>query len=279
MGGAPPRRRTLFSREAPPTVGRLRLKNAPGRRGLAVGAAVVALMVVAATVGVGLGWSKVRRPVPIEERMPQVGTDGDAAAGSAADGRSSSANSSDGGGRNSGSDDQKPAGAAEASKPTGGGPGSSDKIVVHIAGAVISPGVVTLGANSRVVDAVSAAGGLRPDADPDRVNLAEPLTDGVRIVVPAVGQDSVPEAVQLAGPSTGSSPSKGETATPAGPVNLNTATAADLEQLPGVGPATSAAIIAKREKDGPFRTVDSLLDVRGIGDAKLDAIRELVTVG
>ena len=138
-------------------------------------------------------------------------------------------------------------------------------VVVHVAGAVVRPGVYELAADSRVVDAVDAAGGTLADAQPDAVNLAALLVDGERIYVPKVGEPV---------PAVSSSPD-GE---PSGPLDLNRASAAELDDLPGVGPATAAAIVAHRTSNGPFSSVDELADVRGIGPAKLAAIRDLVTV-
>ncbi len=159
------------------------------------------------------------------------------------------------------------------------------RIVVHVAGAVSTPGVVELPASSRVVDAVHAAGGLRADADPDRVNLAAPLADGHRVVIPVVGQPAPTELVAPA-PSGGTSGGVGDPGAggagggdAAGLIDLNSADASALDELPGVGPSTAAAILAHREKEGPFTSVDGLLDVRGIGEAKLEALRDLVTVG
>jgi competence protein ComEA len=147
-------------------------------------------------------------------------------------------------------------------------------IVVHVAGAVIHPGVFTLPPGSRVHAAVEAAGGSAPDGQLDGVNLATPLTDGQRVYVPAVGEVDPGAVIDVAAaPATHSG-----TAAPPGPVDLNRATAAELEELPGVGPATAAAIIDDRERHGPYATVDDLDRVSGIGPAKLDAIRELVTV-
>ena len=141
--------------------------------------------------------------------------------------------------------------------------------VVYVAGAVASPGVYTLGVAARVTDAVAAAGGVTAAADLDVVNLAAVVTDGERIFVPKVGEP-VPVVI-------GGSPGVVDT-TPTGPVNVNSATADQLDVLPGVGPSTAAAIVAHREQHGPFQSVDQLGDVRGIGPAKLEALRGLVTV-
>jgi competence protein ComEA len=139
-------------------------------------------------------------------------------------------------------------------------------LVVHVAGAVVAPGVYRLPPSARVADAVDAAGGPAPAADLHRLNLAAPLTDGVQVYVPVAGEP-------LPAASTG-----GGAAAPAGPLDLNLATAADLEALPGIGPATAKAILDARERIGRFRSVDDLLEVRGIGPAKLEALRDLVVV-
>lgn len=152
---------------------------------------------------------------------------------------------------------------ATSSTTTPAGP-----VVVHVAGAVAAPGVHELPPGSRVIDAVEASGGLAADADPGAVNLAAPVADGSQVYVPRVGE--VPP-----GPAPGGGGGGQEAS---GPVDLNTADAARLEALPGVGPATAAAIIDHRERHGPFTTVEGLLEVRGIGEAKLAALRDLVRV-
>jgi competence protein ComEA len=144
------------------------------------------------------------------------------------------------------------------------------RLVVDVAGAVVAPGLHELAAGARVADAIDAAGGLTARADRARINLAAPVVDGARIYVPVAGEEPPPVAVGEPAGSPGS--------VTTGPVNLNTADAAALETLPGVGPATAAAILEQRAKVGAFTSVDQLLDVPGIGDAKLAALRDLVTV-
>lgn len=139
-------------------------------------------------------------------------------------------------------------------------------LVVHVAGAVERGGVYRLDEGARVIDAVEAAGGLAANAEPDGVNLAALLQDGQRVYVPRVGEVS-PAAV-----------GGGEGAVAGFPIDLNRATAEDLDRLPGIGPATAAAIVAHREQHGPFADVDALADVRGIGPAKVDTLRGLVVV-
>ena len=143
-----------------------------------------------------------------------------------------------------------------------------DGIVVQAAGAVAAPGVYRLANDARVIDLIDAAGGLAPGADPNRLALAAKVTDGERVYVPVVGEP-LPAAV-----GRGGSTSAGD----AGPVDLNTATESDLDALPGIGPATAAAIIAHRDRNGPFTSVDQLLEVRGIGPAKLEQLTGLVRV-
>jgi competence protein ComEA len=151
-------------------------------------------------------------------------------------------------------------------------------VVVDVVGAVRAPGVVKLPASARVVDAIAAVGGATPNADLARLNLAAVVADGMRIAVPEFGAPAPavdPAAVTGAGTQSASA---GGDATPHEPVNLNTATAEELDSLPGIGPATAAAIVADRAAHGPFSAVDDLARVRGIGDAKLAQLRDLVTV-
>ncbi len=146
-------------------------------------------------------------------------------------------------------------------------------VVAHAAGAVQAPGVYRLDAGARAGDLLEAAGGAAPDADVQRLNLAAPVADGAQVYVPRIGE--VPPAPVGGGAAGSTAPAGG---TGGGPVNLNTATAEQLEELPGVGPAIASAILDERERRGRFATVDELLDVRGIGDARMEQLRDLVTV-
>lgn len=142
--------------------------------------------------------------------------------------------------------------------------------VVHVAGAVRHPGVYRLAAGARVRDAVRRAGGAARRGDVNAINLAAQVQDGVQIVVPR----RVPAggAAAAAGPSSPEDPS----AVPTAPINLNTATAEQLETLDGVGPATAAKILEYRRAHGGFRTIDDLGQVSGIGPKRLEAIRDRV---
>ncbi len=154
-------------------------------------------------------------------------------------------------------------------------------LVVNVVGAVRKPGIVRVAAGARVVDVITAAGGATPGADLTRLNLAAPIADGARVAVPAVGQPAPGVDPGAVTGGAGGSPEGGATGSSGGaggPVNLNTATADALDELPGVGPATAAAIVRDREQHGPFRSVGDLERVRGIGPAKLEQLHDLVTV-
>ena len=159
----------------------------------------------------------------------------------------------------------------------GAGEGASEPastIVVHVGGAVAEPGVRELEEGARVQDAVDAAGGFAEGAARDELNLARVLVDGEQIVVPSLEE---------ADAAAGAAPDGGGGATGAssagGKVNLNRATAAELDALPGVGPSTAEKIVADREANGPFRTVEDLKRVSGIGDKKFADLADLVCVG
>lgn len=140
-------------------------------------------------------------------------------------------------------------------------------LVVHVAGAVARPGLYRLPSGSRVADAVETAGGPVPGADSDRLNLAGRLADGQRVAVPRRGEPLPPDPT--AGPGAEAE---------AQPVDLNTAGQAELESLPGVGPATARAILEERARRGGFRSPRDLLRVPGIGERRFAELRDRVRV-
>lgn len=142
-------------------------------------------------------------------------------------------------------------------------------LVVHVVGAVRRPGVYRLAQGARAADAVARAGGASGAADLEAIDLAAPVADGQQVVVPRRGQAG-------AGPAPTPSPSGAGPAARMGPVHLNTATAADLDALPGIGPSTAQKIVDYRSAHGPFHSVDELDAIPGIGMAKIDQLRDLV---
>lgn len=147
-------------------------------------------------------------------------------------------------------------------------------VTVFISGAVAQPGVYHLPPGSRVVDALAAAGGPTADAATETLNQAITLQDGMQIHMPRQGEVAPPAPIVAdTAPSESSAPAE-----PTGPIPLNTATAADLETLPGIGPALAQRIIDYRTQNGPFTTLDQLSEVRGIGDTILADLRPLLTL-
>jgi competence protein ComEA len=169
--------------------------------------------------------------------------------------------------------------------PSAAAPKPDGPVVVSVVGLVHKPGLVTLTAGARVADALTGAGGALDGADLIGLNMARRLADGEQIVVgiaapqgePAVMGSSIrsePAATAVPGAPVTS----GSASAPGGLVNLNTATVEQLDTLPGVGPVTAAAIVAWRDANGPFTSVDQLGDVDGIGPARLEKLRAQVHV-
>jgi competence protein ComEA len=208
---------------------------------VASGAAAVLLVAVTAW------WLLAAPPAPVERSLPR------ATGGAAATTRGAPAAST----------------AAGSMAPAAPTPSTPSTVVVHVTGAVARPGVLRLPAGARVADAVDAAGGPTADADLAPVNLAARLSDGQRVALARVGD---PPAAGAAASPDASTPSPDE------PVDLNTATTTELEALPGIGPATAAAILEARTRLGRFTRVEDLLEVRGIGPARLEALRARVRV-
>jgi competence protein ComEA len=140
------------------------------------------------------------------------------------------------------------------------------RVVVHVAGAVASPGLYTLDGGARVADALSAAGGAAEDADLEHLNLARVVVDGEQVRVPSIGEPAIGE------------PAVGGAASTDGRVNINIANVAELDRLPGVGPVLAARIVEYRDAHGPFASVDALDDVSGVGPALLEKVRAAATV-
>jgi competence protein ComEA len=205
----------------------------PGARSLWVAAA--------AAVSVLLLWTWLQRPaaepVPVDPPQPAAGAEA-----------------------------TPPTPSAAASPPVGEVAQTSASVVVSVVGLVAEPGLVTLTSGARVADAIDAAGGLLPEADPASVNLAAVVADGQQV---AVGVPGAAGAAEL-GPDTSGGGG--------GAVNLNTADLAALDGLPGIGSVLARRIVDHREQHGPFRRVDDLLDVPGIGPAILGQLSDAVTV-
>lgn len=159
-------------------------------------------------------------------------------------------------------------GSTEVAGPSGASASPSPVLLlVDVAGWVHEPGVYEFAAGARVIDAIDAAGGARPGAELAALNLAAPLVDGTQILVPKQGEAGVAPVASGAAPgSVGAL------------VNINTASATELETLPGIGEVIAQRIVDHRTANGPFTSVEQLLDVSGIGDAILGSIQELVTV-
>ena len=172
-----------------------------------------------------------------------------------------------------GSDEESDADGADSDEAT-------DTIVVHVDGAVVSPGVYELPAGSRANDAVEAAGGLLAEADTSGINLAAELSDGEKLYVPAEGEDTsdvVTGTTSATGSSTSSSSSDSSSGSDA-LININTATEEELCELPGIGEVTAANIVADREANGDFTSIEDIMRVSGIGEAKFAAIEDLICV-
>lgn len=149
---------------------------------------------------------------------------------------------------------------------------SADDVCVDVEGAVANPGVYTLASGSRIADAVELAGGLTDDAARASVNLAELLVDGTQIYIPSTAES--------ADGSAASSGSSGSTASgdDDGKININTASAEELQELSGIGEVLSEAIVAYREENGAFASIEDIQNVSGIGEARYESIKDAICV-
>ncbi|KDP90253.1 MULTISPECIES: ComEA family DNA-binding protein [Clavibacter] len=236
---------------------RIRLRVGIGAAVVLVGAALVVTILVTAVQSAGLA-----SPTAVPAAHPS--SSAHTSAGAAA---------SDGSGDGDATVETGAGDAADADGGTGGSAqGARTPIYVHVVGAVVSPGLFPLAPGSRVVDALAAAHGFADGADTAGVNLARVLSDGEQLVVPRQGEAP-------AAPATSGAPgAAGGSASPSSPVDLNTATAEQLETLPRVGPSLAARIIAWRTAHGRFARVADLGRVPGIGDRTLASLTPLVRV-
>ncbi|CCQ46008.1 competence ComEA helix-hairpin-helix repeat region domain protein [Pseudarthrobacter siccitolerans] len=227
----------------------------------------VLLGILAVAAGAWFWWQAASgRP----EILPLSGVSPETTAGTGENGLT---NADNGGGSRagpeSGTSAETPSGAQESSV--------AGTVVVHVAGAVLRPGVVQLPAGSRVHDALAAAGGGTPGADPDRLNLAAVVEDGQKIHVPLQGAP-LPDGAGEAGDSDAGGASEGSAGTSGSKVNLNTAGVEELDGLPKVGPVLAQRIVDWRKEHGPFKAVEELDAIDGVGPKMLEALLPLVTV-
>ena len=251
--------------------------------------AVVALLVILAVVAGAIGLRYVlTRPGDPEVLDGTTGggtsapTDAVAGGSEAEEGAEANGRGAEGTGEEDAGADSG-AGEGETARGATEAPAEPAEVVVHVAGAVAAPGVVVLDGGARVADALAAAGGADAEADLSAINLARVVIDGEQVYVPARGeapQAAVPEPPQQGAapsPDGGAGPGGGQQA--GGPVDINSADAETLQQLPGIGPALAQRIIAHREEVGPFGSVDELDDVSGIGPVLMGELRDLVVAG
>lgn len=170
-----------------------------------------------------------------------------------------------------GSGDASPDDADESSAKSS----SAAEVYVDVDGAVVRPGVYRLKDGARVSQAIDAAGGLTAEADVTGLNRASKVADGQKIYVPKVGEQQAAAAVAGAESSAATTPGAGSSS---GLVNINTASAAELQTLSGIGPSMAQSIIDERSKNGPFASVDDLMRVSGIGEKKLAKIKDCICV-
>ena len=157
--------------------------------------------------------------------------------------------------------------------PVASSPVAAQKVLVHVAGKVKKPGVVRLDADSRVEDAINAAGGVLANTDVSALNLARKVNDGEQILVGVEGADS-----SANGETGGSASAGGESARGDGKISINQATKEQLEKLPGVGESLAERIIAYRQEQGKFQSVEDLKNVSGIGEKKYAALAGMISL-
>lgn len=163
---------------------------------------------------------------------------------------------------------------------------NEEKIKVHVSGAVNKEGVVELEINSRIVDAIDKAGGIKENACMDEINLAYKLEDGMKVYIPTIDEKKEAEQRNEIGtqnneyvPIGGGTNNKNENKSPESTkIDINTCTQTELETLPGIGPSTALKIIQYRNEKGKFKAIEEIKEVSGIGESKFNQIKDLIKV-
>ena len=151
------------------------------------------------------------------------------------------------------------------------------EIVVHVAGAVQTEGIIFLQEGDRISEAIEKAGGTTEEADMSQINLATQLEDGMKVYIPKKGEEIEAQTnSQIA--STQETTKQNTQKQTSTKININKATQAELENLPGIGPSTASKIVTYREENGKFESIENIKDVSGIGDAKYNSIKDLITI-
>lgn len=244
------------------------------------------LLLGAVVVTAVLVWSATVRPDltgPVDPAAGAAGVGDDVGGGDGTtDGDAGGETGGDAGGQHGGhgpggSGEVADGGATYDAAAGGASAGDTGEVTVHVAGQVAEPGVVTLPAGARVTDAVAAAGGTTDEADLTRVNLARTLVDGEHVRILAEGEEEPPPVDEPAGATSGTDAAAA--GADAGPVDINRASAAELQVLPGIGPALAERIVTHRETHGPFRQPGDLRDVSGIGEVRFQELADRISVG
>ena len=150
-----------------------------------------------------------------------------------------------------------------------------ETIMVHIDGEVVTPGIISLKAGSRIADAIQACGGTTDISDISKINLAYELKDGQKVYIPSIYDVEDVEYIQN---DAGNNVIIPDASSSSALVNINSATQAELETLPGIGPSTAAKIIDYRNKNGDFKNIEDIMDVSGIGESKFNNIKDYICI-
>lgn len=164
----------------------------------------------------------------------------------------------------------------ESSETTQNTEEEKKEIVVHVAGAVQTEGIIFLQEGDRISEAIEKAGGTTEEADMSQINLATQLEDGMKVYIPKKGEEVETQTDSQINSAQETTKQNSQKQT--SKVNINKATQSELETLPGIGPSTASKIVAYREENGKFKSIENIKDVSGIGDAKYNSIKDLITI-